>query len=443
MDSTLLDRLPDEEKLKVQTTTNKTETKIENVNTTKKISSGNGNGKGSIDIARESLMEIIRILFDLKCIDRSDFNNFSKTLKEKEFKLEQIHRDLSTLQKKEIKNAPIFTTTHEMFLEMMKPIAEHRYFKILKEDLTMKDFIHTPIYMNGDINTELLGKVKSIESFMKVVLNEARGHHDIKAAWTLYSIIRTSLNEASITDSKMYALLREVNKLNRQQILSCRAEHIYKDGSDNLVPFYKLYIGPETEEVVVCSLCKKVANKDISGRYYCSGESFCSHYRDKEQPDFIKIRLNNNPLWIINDIYYEFVTLPNLFEKITLDELKKYLPEDNFTFYLYPGIDRDGDIRVVSKTSGVSYIIDCKKYKKVLNLINYEVKNLSTVIKIKKLGKDSRFMFVVPGKIAKQGVIDFVREDDNFNKRKVLIFSETEVAKYILKEEEKLRKQEV
>ena len=407
--------------------------------TPKKKTNGND---GQYFKVKQYLDEVTNILFTLQTISNQNYSEFKLELESCLYRLEQIHRKLNNLTIGKLNKEPNFKTISEMFLEMRKPINQHRFFKVLKDDPMLSDTLHLPLYKNNAINSELLMYTKNRESFMELVIKECRAYEDYLKAWEVYYIIRASLNSATITDRDMSKIINKIEFTRKGSILSNSAQTMFIYGNKELVPFYKLYTGNTESEVMVCSLCNSIATKNSLGAYVCRGESFCSQYRDSKKPSFIELKHDGLPIWEINDIYYEFVTLPNIYEQITLNEIQLGLGDDKdrYEYNLYPGIDRDGDILIKSKDTPLIFLIDCKKYKRIVNLVEYEIKDISTIIKVKKLPKDTKFMFVIPDKLIKKEVVQHVRSNSEFNRNGITILTEKEVAGYIKKETQKYLK---
>lgn len=391
---------------------------------------------------KNKLYETVQILFDLINIPTGDLKQFKKMYSEYLYRLDEISRELIKYNKNEI----MFTSHVEMFRELTLPLQQHRFFKKITNTFDeLKSISSVPIFTNNTINPMLLHLSKEKESYMKLVLDETRAYEDIEKALLLYGTVRSALNRASYLESKMLRVFRRVDSLNIDRIVSTRADEMFTIGDKNYTPFYKPYEYSMDSNPHVCSLCYSVAIKDERGKLKCRGEDFCSYYRDKSKEPFIKVNIpNEDRLWVINDMYYYLVTLPNLFEQITLQMLQKKLPTDEYIIHLYPGIDREGDLKVISKKTGRVYLIDCKKYMSILTLINYELSSIATLKKVRTLPKNHEFMFVIPGEIIKHSNIEYVKNDKLLNKLNVSIFSEMEVANYILNQEKKyLKEQEV
>lgn len=390
--------------------------------------------KSDIEVLNK-LHQMIRILFDLRNLSTDDSSLFKKNFNEHIYRLQELNRELNYIYKNEL----MFTNDVEMFRELMLPLKDHRFFKKIANTMPeLKAIANVPIYFNGSINPMLLSHSKDKDSYMKLVLDETRAYHDEEKALLLYGAIRSALDKGSYLESNILRTTRMIEKLNKDGIVSRSPHEMFTVGNESFTSFYKPYEKSLQKEVMVCSFCGSVGKIDSRGIYKCRGEAFCSHYRDKSLPPFIKVKIpEGDLLYVIQDVYYELITLPNLFEKITLNKLLEKLPKDKYIISLYPGIDREGDIKVTSKITERVYIIDCKKYKTILTLVKYELSNLSTLRKIKTLDKNQEFMFVVPGEIAKLSNINYVRNNKSFNKFGALIFSEDEVVDYILKQEKK------
>ena len=394
--------------------------------------------KSEIEI-RDKLYETIQILFDLINIPTGDLKQFKKKYSESLYRLDEINRELIRYNKSKM----MFTSHVEMFRELALPLEQHRFFnKIINKFEEFKGISSVPIIANNTVNPMLLHLSKEKESYMKLVLDETRAYKDVEKALVLYGTVRSTLNRASYLESKMLRIFRRVDVLNKDRIISARADEIFTIGDKNHTSFYKPYEHSMDDSLYICSFCHSVAIKDELGRLKCKGEDFCSCYRDKSIDRFIKVEISNEDrLWVINDMYYYLVTLPNLFEQITLQQLQKKLPVDEYTILLYPGIDREGDLKVISKKTGRVYLIDCKKYMSILTLINYELSSIATLKRIKTLPKNHEFMFVIPGEIIKNSNIEYVKNNKSLNKLNVSIFSEIEVVDYILNQEKKYLKE--
>lgn len=315
-------------------------------------------------------------------------------------------------------------------------IKDSKYLKVLKELPSYEGFLCTPVLINGDINPIIKENFYVLsQSRVKRLLDICRENAHIPYSNELYTYIRMSLNKASMTLGELQNILKRVEEIDTENILGTSAIEFYLSGFYGKPLFEEDSYQPEVARF--CSHCNRLIQYNETK---CKGHNVCSYYYEKGKPWYREVILNPDDIYdriyTVPDEYYEFVTLPNLFEEILYNILKESLSEDEYEVTLHPDIERLGDIRVYSKLTGRKYLIDCKNYNNPSNLKKYVLDNNGTLVK-SLINKDSTFIFTVPSHHMSANLLAYISRNKDINRYGYIIKNDRNTADFIIKEDSK------
>lgn len=337
------------------------------------------------------------------------------------------------------KNYQPYKSVQDLLRELeCETIKDSKYLNILKELPSYEGFLCSPVLINGDINPIIKENFYLMsQSRVKRLLEICRENSHVSYSNELYTYIRMSLNKASMTLRELQKILERVKEIDTENILGTSAIEFYLSGPESYGKPLFVEDSYQPEVARFCNHCNRLIQYNETK---CKGHSVCSYYYKKGEPWYREVTLNPDDLYdrvyTVPDEYYDFVTLPNLFEEIVYNILREFLPEDEFEVTLHPDIERLGDIMVYSKLTKRKTLIDCKNYNNPSNLKKYVLDNNGTFIK-SLINKDSNFIFVVPSHHMEANLLAYISGNKNINKYGYVIKNDRNIANFIIKEDSK------
>lgn len=319
-----------------------------------------------------------------------------------------------------------------------KTIKESKYLSILKELPSYEGFLCSTVLINGDINPIIKENFHLLsQSRVKKLLDICRENAHIPYSNELYTYIRMSLNKASMTLRELLKIIERVQEIDTENILGSSPLEFYLSGPESYGKPLFAQGSYQPEIARFCNHCNRLIQHNETK---CKGHKECSYYYKKGEPWYREVKLNPDDMYdkiyTVPDEYYDFVTLPNLFEEIVYSILRELLSEGEFEVTLHPNIERLGDIMVFSKLTKRKYLIDCKNYNNPTNLKKYVLDNNGTLIK-SLINKDSDFIFVVPSHHMNANLLAYISGNKDINKYGYTIKNDLNIANFIIKEDSK------